>query len=209
VPAIATTRTANGAGISSRNASAIDPRSAPMLKTLAPTTRTAANHRTGRANPSLIRDISPRPLVRPSRAAVSCTAEASGSEINAVQTRSNRNVAPTCEYVPIPAGSSSAAPVTNPGPSVRKYPNPRRRRRAGWWRSLDRRLRDPSLRDVTRSCCTSVRGPARSVSSPQRRQWVDRWVAGVPLHRTDLRDRALGPFGPVLGLATGVVDQHG
>jgi hypothetical protein len=94
---------------------------------------------------------------------------------------SNRNVAPTCEYVPIPAGSSSAAPVTNPGPSVRKYPNPRRRRRAGWWRSLDRRLRDPSLRDVTRSCCTSVRGPAWSVRSPERRQRVVvRWGGGRP-----------------------------
>lgn len=83
---------------------------------------------------------------------------------------SNRNVAPTCEYVPIPAGSSSAAPVTNPGPSLRKYPNPRRPRRVGW--SLDRCLRDPSLRDVTRLCCTSVRGPARFVRSPERRQRV-------------------------------------
>ena len=68
-----------------------------MLKTLAPTTSAAANHRTGRANRSLINDISPRPLVRPSRAAVSCTAEASGSETRAVHTRSNRNAAPTCE----------------------------------------------------------------------------------------------------------------
>jgi hypothetical protein len=91
-----------------------------MLNVLAATTRTVASHRTGRVKRSLIRDIRPRPLTRPRRAAVSCTAEASGSETNAVHTRSKRNAAPTCEYVPIPAGSSSAAPVTKPGPSRRK-----------------------------------------------------------------------------------------
>src|SRR6185369_10676284 len=36
---------------------------------------------------------------------------------NSVQTRAKRNCAPACEYVAMPLGSSSAAPVMRPGPS--------------------------------------------------------------------------------------------
>src|SRR5687767_8707570 len=38
----------------------------------------------------------------------------------------------------MPEGSSSAAPVTTPGPSRFQYPCPRSRRRPGWWRIRDR-----------------------------------------------------------------------
>ena len=68
-----------------------------MLKTLAPTTSAVAVHITHAGKRSLISDISPRPVESPRRAAVSWTAEASGSERGAVQTRSKRNAAPICE----------------------------------------------------------------------------------------------------------------
>ncbi len=44
----------------------------------------------------------------------------SGKVITAVQSVVNPNAAPAVEYVPIPDGSSSAAPVISPGPSCRK-----------------------------------------------------------------------------------------
>ncbi len=104
-----------------------------MLNAFADTTSTTETTITGRANRSLIRATSPWPLARLSRAAVSCTADASGRQRGAIHTRSKRNLAPTCEYVPMPAGSSSAAPVMKPGPVRLKYPNPR-----SWCRSLER-----------------------------------------------------------------------
>src|SRR4029453_12546575 len=99
-------------------------------------------------------------------------------------------------------------------PSLRKYPNPRRRPRTGWWRSLDPRLRDPSLRDVTRSCCAFARRPADRVldgpaAEPASSSGGPPGEAGLPKHRADLLDRALDAFGPVLGLGAAVVDQDG
>ena len=58
----------------------------------------------------------PFPENNPKRAVASCTAIASGNAANVDHSMENPNAAPTCEYVPIPDGSSSAAPVIKPGP---------------------------------------------------------------------------------------------
>jgi hypothetical protein len=68
-----------------------------MLKVLATATRETANSRTARGKRSLMSAASPFPLERPSRAAVSWTAEASGREMRAVQRRPYPNAAPTWE----------------------------------------------------------------------------------------------------------------
>ena len=91
-----------------------------MLNTLAAVTSVTAPTSTGREKRSLMSEASPRPFASPRRPAVSCTAAASGHVNNAVHRKSNRNAAPTCEYVPMPEGSSSEAPVTIPGPRLRK-----------------------------------------------------------------------------------------
>jgi hypothetical protein len=52
---------------------------------------------------------------------ISWTAAISGKVIKAVQMKTRPNRAPACEYVAIPEGSSSDAPVTNPGPMALKY----------------------------------------------------------------------------------------
>ena len=57
------------------------------------------------------------PLTIPIRAQVSCTATIKGKVNNAVQRVAKPNPAPATAYVPIPEGSSSDAPVINPGPS--------------------------------------------------------------------------------------------
>jgi hypothetical protein len=43
-----------------------------------------------------------------------------GNVINAVHKVANPNFAPACEYVAIPEGSSSLAPVISPGPRIFK-----------------------------------------------------------------------------------------
>jgi hypothetical protein len=102
----------------------MDPRSAPMLKTFAVATSATATYRTQGGYRRLIEVARPCPVVMPSRAAVSCTAAANGSVTIVIQSSPNPNAAPTCEYVPMPEGSSSAAPVTTAGPNREKYPNP-------------------------------------------------------------------------------------
>jgi hypothetical protein len=41
-----------------------------------------------------------------------------GKIYKASQSWLNPNIAPVCEYVPTPEGSSSEAPVTKPGPII-------------------------------------------------------------------------------------------
>src|ERR1051325_362817 len=60
----------------------------------------------------------PRPLTMPRRAHMSCTAAINGNASQAVQRARYPNCAPAIEYVPMPDGSSSEAPVTSPGPSI-------------------------------------------------------------------------------------------
>src|SRR5215467_2481963 len=61
----------------------------------------------------------PPPVIRPRRAQISCIAAIMGKVNTIVQSIDIPNCVPTCEYVATPLGSSSAAPVTNPGPRRR------------------------------------------------------------------------------------------
>src|SRR5947209_5580529 len=62
----------------------------------------------------------PLPVTAPIRPQASCTASSNGTWYSAVHNWPNPNCAPVCEYVAIPDGSSSAAPVITPGPSIRR-----------------------------------------------------------------------------------------
>jgi hypothetical protein len=64
--------------------------------------------------------ISPMPVTIPIRAHIICTAAISGQVSNAVHNMPVPSLAPAIEYVAIPEGSSSAAPVIRPGPSAAK-----------------------------------------------------------------------------------------
>jgi hypothetical protein len=66
-------------------ASAMPPRSAPMLKTFATINRKHAPHSTQRGYARRRTPASPRPVTIPSRAHMSCTAAISGKENRAVQ----------------------------------------------------------------------------------------------------------------------------
>ena len=92
-----TTSTTYGTPTSSRTEAAIEPMSAPMLKTFAATTSVTEPISTQRGNLARISLASPSPDTSPRRAAVSCTAAASGSETSAVHSRPNRKAAPTWE----------------------------------------------------------------------------------------------------------------
>src|SRR5450755_4508709 len=60
----------------------------------------------------------PCPVTIPIRAHIICTAAISGHVRSAVQRRLVPSCAPATEYVAMPDGSSSAAPVMTPGPSA-------------------------------------------------------------------------------------------
>ena len=57
-------------------------------------------------------------MIMPSRADISCTVVINGNENRAVHSGAYPKDAPLTEYVEMPDGSSSAAPVVSPGPSV-------------------------------------------------------------------------------------------
>ena len=61
----------------------------------------------------------PLPVVLPMRALISWITHISGYVKSKVHVMENPNCAPACEYVAMPLGSSSAAPVMAPGPSAR------------------------------------------------------------------------------------------
>jgi hypothetical protein len=71
----------------------------------------------GRTFPKLA--ASPRPVTAPTRALTIWIATMNGVVRNIVQHSMKPSSAPFCEYVAIPLGSSSAAPVNRPGPSTR------------------------------------------------------------------------------------------
>ena len=60
----------------------------------------------------------PLPVTKPMRPHISCTAAMKGKEKGAVQSCWRPKAAPVCAYVPMPEGSSSEAPVMNPGPKL-------------------------------------------------------------------------------------------
>src|ERR1017187_5696366 len=96
------------------------PRSAPMLNTFATISSRHAGHSTHREYRNRMAPPSPRPVTIPSRAHISCTAAISGKETRAVHRKEYPKTAPATEYVEIPEGSSSAAPVISPGPRLAK-----------------------------------------------------------------------------------------
>ena len=59
----------------------------------------------------------PCPVTLPMRALTSWMPTISGYVNTTVHSVSRPNCAPACEYVAMPDGSSSAAPVISPGPS--------------------------------------------------------------------------------------------
>src|SRR6187399_1094082 len=101
-------------------ASAMPPRSAAMLITFAMTSRAQAPQSTHREYRLRITLARPRPVTSPSRAHMSCAAVIRGNENRAVQSGAYPNAAPATEYVEMPEGSSSAAPVIRPGPRFEK-----------------------------------------------------------------------------------------
>src|ERR1039458_9692053 len=118
------------------------PRSAPILNTLATISSRHAGHSTHRGYRNRMAPPSPRPVTIPSRAHISCTAAISGKETRAVHRKEYPKTAPATEYVEIPEGSSSAAPVISPGPRLAKNRGTSPRcfgcAIGGSWRLLDR-----------------------------------------------------------------------
>ena len=92
-------------------------KSAPMLIVLAVkrAITNASNSHFG--NRCLKFAANPCPVTLPMRAHIICTAAISGHVSSAVQRSLVPSCAPAMEYVAIPDGSSSAAPVMIPGPS--------------------------------------------------------------------------------------------
>src|SRR6266446_2812061 len=93
------------------------PRSAPMLTTFATINNEHAPHKTHVGYLRRMTPARPSPVTIPSRAHMSCTEAIKGNENSAVHKGAYPKDAPVTEYVEIPEGSSSAAPVINPGPS--------------------------------------------------------------------------------------------
>src|SRR6266853_906332 len=99
-------------------ASAIPPRSAPMLNTFATISNPQAGHSTHGEYLVRITPARPRPVTMPRRAHINCTAAINGKEKSAVHNPAYPYDAPATEYVEMPEGSSSAAPVISPGPRL-------------------------------------------------------------------------------------------
>src|SRR5438128_2343372 len=125
-PAYTGTQTAVRTWVTSAVVSAIPSRSAAMLIVLAIPSRAHANHVTQSGYRRRMTPASPSPVTRPSRAHISWIAAIKGNEKNAVHSVAYPKLAPATEYVEIPDGSSSAAPVIKPGPRLAKN------RRNGW-----------------------------------------------------------------------------
>ena len=64
--------------------------------------------------------MSPLDVTAPILAHISCIDAINGNVMRDVQSVVNPNLAPAWEYVAIPDGSSSLAPVISPGPSDEK-----------------------------------------------------------------------------------------
>ena len=81
------------------------------------TSRATMKTRTSQIGKRCVRfPASPMPVTLPMRAHIICTAAISGQVSSAVQRSLVPSCAPATEYVAIPDGSSSAAPVITPGP---------------------------------------------------------------------------------------------
>src|SRR5450755_2047906 len=98
-------------------ASAIPARSAAMLIVLAAIRARTKAPRSQLGNRRLKFPARPCPVTIPIRAHIICTAAINGHVRSAVQRSLVPSCAPATEYVAMPDGSSSAAPVITPGPS--------------------------------------------------------------------------------------------
>jgi len=98
-------------------ASAMPARSAAMLIVFAPKRAMTRASKSHRGNRLLRFPARPCPVTFPIRAHIICTAAIKGHVRSAVQSSLVPSCAPATEYVAIPDGSSSAAPVMIPGPS--------------------------------------------------------------------------------------------
>ena len=95
-------------------------RSDAMLIVLAISNASAISATTQRGNFSRNAPASPVPVTMPTRAHIICTQPINGQVNHAAHRKEVPNCAPTTEYVAMPDGSSSAAPVVTPGPSALK-----------------------------------------------------------------------------------------
>src|SRR3954453_3421551 len=109
-----------GAPVINSVASAIPARSAPILITFAETSSEQHSQRTGGGYRVRMTLASPRPVTSPNRAHINCTPTISGRNKSAVHSGLYPNEDPVTEYVAMPEGASSAAPVITPGPSPAK-----------------------------------------------------------------------------------------
>src|SRR5436309_4895121 len=91
------------------------PMSAPMFIVFAMRTRLAIVRTTFLEYFFFMTAANPLPVTRPIRAHISWTTTIVGYRNNANHSITRPNCAPACKYVPIVDGSSSAAPVINPG----------------------------------------------------------------------------------------------
>jgi hypothetical protein len=114
----ASTHAIAGTPVSRCAASAMPPKSAPTLIMLAMNSVPAAVASSHRGYFDCSAPASPQPVTSPIRAHIICTAAIAGQSTGAVQRNCVPNWAPVMEYVAIPEGSSSAAPVMMPGPSA-------------------------------------------------------------------------------------------
>src|SRR5277367_4034014 len=104
---------------------------APMATKSAATLRVLAMIKTPKSTATMDRPVrrnrfvanSPRPTPVASavRSQISCTAAMSGKVNKAVHRKPRPCAAPAWAYVATPEGSSSDAPVTRPGPRIRRY----------------------------------------------------------------------------------------
>ena len=114
------TKTWEFSPVSISPASAMPIKSAPTLIEFAANSAQATMISTQRGNFSRSAPPSPRPVTIPIRAHMNCTQPMNGQVRNAVHNWAVPNCAPAIEYVAIPDGSSSAAPVIRPGPRTEK-----------------------------------------------------------------------------------------
>ena len=74
----------------------------------------------------------PCPVTRPMRALTTWMPTISGVVRNTLHSIPRPNCAPACEYVAMPLGSSSAAPVMRPGPRRSRNRLPLLNMKGGW-----------------------------------------------------------------------------
>src|ERR1700733_5966901 len=99
---------------------AMPAKSAPMLNVFATMTSAASANASQRGKSFRITAARPTPVTIPMRAHMPCTTAIIGVVISASHSIDSPVVAPATEYVEMPEGSSSAAPVMMPGPRFRR-----------------------------------------------------------------------------------------